>query len=410
MKKIVFFLLSALFCTTGNFTTAQSLSEKVIKNYPTSVVLRVYDAMLVRAFDEAQQIKLADEYQKQEQALELLIQKRDSTQQILQWLARNQKKISAVSTPEEYLQEMLEKMNRIKPLSAELRQKITQAFTTAVIESPQKRNEDLFEYAISKSTTEKIYYNKLFYDKIKAAAETMYANAMKDLTRKKLPKDCYEELAKILIKRSWEHALCDMVYKSNNIRKTVERKKINEKYEDPVARIVIRNNSQAYTTYFRLALNQRKALHLTDAQVDSIVEYSIRFKNMRRVNSTLSGWEYEQKKLLKILDESQFDSFLTMKNIIPSAQYAVECWKEIKKNGLQADLDSARIVRQITHYRLNQSKINDRYPNDPFKRQDLNRDLNRSMPKILWELKLAREAPENRTDLSDKRYRGAFSW
>ena len=75
-----------------------------------------------------------------------------------------------------------------------------------------------------------------------------------------------------------------------------------------------------------------------------------------------------------------------------------------------AYLDSEIIVRQITHYRINQSKINDRYPNDPFKRQDLNRDLNRSMPKILWELKLAREAPENRTDLSDKRYRGAFSW
>lgn len=92
MKKIVIFIISALFCTTGNFTTAQSLSEKVIKNYPTSVVLRVYDAMLVRAFDEAQQIKLADEYRKQEQAFELLIQKRDSTQQILQWLARNQKR------------------------------------------------------------------------------------------------------------------------------------------------------------------------------------------------------------------------------------------------------------------------------------------------------------------------------
>lgn len=69
MKKIVIFIISALFCTTGNFTTAQSLSEKVIKNYPTSVVLRVYDAMLVRTFDEAQQIKLADEYRKQEPSI-----------------------------------------------------------------------------------------------------------------------------------------------------------------------------------------------------------------------------------------------------------------------------------------------------------------------------------------------------
>ena len=122
---------------------------------------------------------------------------------------------------------------------------------------------------------------------------------------------------------------------------------------------------------YDIVLKYRLPLQLTDSQTDSIVDCGKELKKYMIRNTNYDHWKHERTNLRKILSEKQYDMFLTFKHWSRSYQAGLYYWDALKKQDSNAGMDSAQVVRDVTNYHVERSKLFDMYAYDDREKYNL---------------------------------------
>lgn len=118
---------------------------------------------------------------------------------------------------------------------------------------------------------------------------------------------------------------------------------------------------------FADVLNLRASLKLTNRQTDSLLTCVGKFEEAKAAFKAsqpykkYDGTPYETKNLSIILERSQYDAFLVIKNKEHAIVNEKKTWGRLKQYGLTQGVDSAKVNNELIEYELNKLVAAERY-------------------------------------------------
>ena len=263
-----------------------------------------------------------------------------------------------------------------------------------------------FQLAMSRVTTYPPYYIVLFKDDI-----FPQANRKTLVEIRKLRALCHENDSCILkfiptIRRKNEDlAILDKMYVTNDSILALKKRQVVTRYEMKRKDFIL--SHLHFSKNYDLALKNWRSLKLSDSQIDSIIIYGKEIKSYLARNPGYDYWKHERTHLRSLLTESQYDRFLTRKHQPSAYRSAQNNWRILKEHNLVAGMDSVRVVREVTNYHLERSKLFDLYAyDDREKYMILSAELYRNFCPVA--VRRANEVTSNKN--TSKNYQGSYAW
>jgi hypothetical protein len=152
-------------------------------------------------------------------------------------------------------------------------------------------------------------------------------------------------------------------------------------------------NNTLPQSQFAVILKDKKALNLTNQQIDSLLSSAFKLERLKAAYNArfpyqkYDAYPFEGKSLLKILNEAQYNSYLATKNRTNAIVTQKKMWGKLKQYGLNKGVDSAQVNTELITYNLNLLVANEKYHTDDSpKNAEVKNKLDRNKPVILQKL------------------------
>ncbi|WP_370866073.1 hypothetical protein [Bacteroides nordii] len=260
-----------------------------------------------------------------------------------------------------------------------------------------------FQLAMSHVTTNSLCYLTLFKDDMMLEVNRHTYQDILELQSLVSENDtCFDTFIPFIRHKNEELALLRSIYVTNDSLFTQKSRPILSRYD-----MQVKNFTSFHfhlSKNYDIVLKYRLPLQLTDSQTDSIVDCGKELKKYMIRNTNYDHWKHERTNLRKILSEKQYDMFLTFKHWSRSYQAGLYYWDALKKQDSNAGMDSAQVVRDVTNYHVERSKLFDMYAYDDREKYNLlARELYRNYCPVA--VRRVNEAINR-----EKNYQGSYTW
>lgn len=219
------------------------------------------------------------------------------------------------------------------------------------------------QLAMSRVTDYPLYYFVLFKEDI-----IKLSNKWSDWDVRELrvehhqPDSCIRELIPIIRRKNSGLAIFDKMYVLNDSLLQQKKEMLSTRYASRKRQFLMAHPH--FSKNYDLVLRSSRALGLNEAQTDSIFCKGEEVRAYLSRNANYDFWKHERTHLKNILTIDQYDRFLTLKHLPKARQSAEDCWDKLKEFNAESGLDSIVVIRQVTAYHLERSKLFDLYAYD----------------------------------------------
>jgi hypothetical protein len=220
-----------------------------------------------------------------------------------------------------------------------------------------------------------------------------------------LDSDCINRINGQLLERESRICICNYLYPTDAMLRYKAKQDIRILYGEILTRNLLHAGANASTYYYNMVLNKKNILKISETQFDSIVERAIDVNNQLKKKPQMDTWEHELSTFQRILSDIQLNVFLRIKNNNKVKYQVAASWAKLKENGLDYDLDSASVYKDLFNYHMANFIAADlNYNNETLKREAWN-GINEKAPLAIRRIKSVTEAQKVK-----KIYSGSFSW
>jgi hypothetical protein len=324
----------------------------------------------------------------QEKQLGLVLSKYDSL---------IEKYIHAASSSS-FLKEKMKVLNSIKPLSEKEQSSLTNRFLTLCAKHPDKSFTDNFEEALPAVLTDTTYYAFLYKEEIgKRAASNANMSAGYLIRKNRITKEGMNSIYPVMLEREKVLATLSAAYPLYTKAKDSLITQVNTHYDSLIDVALMRDGATLPNSQFAIAIQYRRALELTGAQVDSLLAKAVLLKKSKEEFSKEDPFgkydskAFESEHMTRILTEDQYSKVLLIKNKSQAKGEAEQDWKELEQRGLSAEYNKENTLKQLNNYYLAKWCAYYRYGNDKIKQSANVKSIEEKAPKALKALKAARK-------------------
>jgi hypothetical protein len=162
--------------------------------------------------------------------------------------------------------------------------------------------------------------------------------------------ECRLSVKPIVEEREMRMSICNFIYPDDENARYKAKQEILSNYVIPITRVLLQGGTKATTENYSLLLIKRKALSLSQAQFDQIVEKAIELNQLMKTNPKTDTWGHELATFNSVLNTGQVDIFFKMKNSRKVGEDMQKCWSTLKENKMTNDLDSANEFSKMYKY------------------------------------------------------------
>ncbi|NRS87713.1 hypothetical protein HNQ02_000620 [Flavobacterium sp. 7E] len=425
-KNLVIMLFYAI---TIQSTIAQ-LSPKVMKSFPSHNILKIYDIVSTIPLSEITQLKIGKKLQANDSLANINLSKGEPITLIKKYYPSYKKLLVGIISEEEldsYLYEHDKKNRLLLALKFKNELQLNDKQILHIREQEQKMdsldvtesfNKYQFYNDILNSTLSNQQFVKLlqsdYEEQSRLEAEKDWENIeqLKIIPNKERP-FVYNDLYKFYLEMN---SKLDTRAKKFDAKKNTEVKNliVLEKQPSILTRYNILTNFIYKLNLFSSAIQYEKELKLSSSQIDALLSHYkeleiLKYKD-KEINPLLKKTqiytEFENKKIVNILDPKQINILLINKNKKNAIQIAQENWIGLEKLQFTNGKDKKELLKEFSNYQLaflvasDQFKMNNNSTN-MFKK----RDIELKKPELLKQLDAY-----NRTKNNEKNTKNDLKW
>ena len=212
-------------------------------------------------------------------------------------------------------------------------------------------------------------------------------------------------IKELIIKRELRKSIFNYIYPDNDASRYQAKLKINQEFDGLITKELLNAGEKASTYNYSLVLTRRKTLKLSQEQFDTIVNKAVEVNKLLENNPKFDVWGHELNTFKNILTNEQLDKFFIIKNQSKINYQANISWEKLKKNGLDFDLDSAKVKGELIQYHAAILKATDLYYNNDSLKREAWRGIDSFAP-----IAIARIKAQSKSQSVKKSYAGSFSW
>lgn len=305
---------------------------------------------------------------------------------------------------ENFYAEKIRQLDSIRVLSRSDKAHLREFFTGHLY-----ANADLkwsFQLAMNHVTDYPLYYFVLFKDDVIHRSRVLNNVDVRELRIDYYQNDsCIHHLYPFIKRKNIALALIEKMYVLNDSLLEQRKGVCLSKYAVRKREFLL--SHPHLSKNYDLALESFKALGLSSGQIDSIFDKGKELRAYLSRNANYDYWKHERTHLRSILTNDQYDYFLTLKHLPKARQSAEHCWSQLKAFRAESDLDSLAVIRQVTEYHVERSKLFDLYAYE-------NREQYNQLAAELYRsfcppaMRRVNELTNNKN--KQKTYQGSYAW
>lgn len=391
-------LFSFLIIASGtNIGEAQTISTAVSGHYTPSVICKVYEVVSLVDLSEQIQIALAQHYTRTDSIMSLLVLQTNAAGEInrLQaasmlelkkilgddkWNAYSNLLIASEKTSpayemrvHNYLQTMLDWLNKIKPLPEETIKNIRLQYNDVVRQRIDRSYTELFRDVLRRNVLDTVYYVTLYASEIRQNAEFNTAAACYVMAAKqKIPMDVITQVKPLIETREKRLATC--YYAASGYYAAYHdsiARRVRTCYDSLINNILLDNGcSPDDQSQLAFALKYKDLLGITPKQIEVIRTNNRLIKKQENEIAAMYSHRMAENRtnvttaelLDSLLTEKQYLDLLDIYNVFKARACALKDWKKLKEFDLtEYTSDSTQTVTDLHMYYMDRMAFSLRY-------------------------------------------------
>lgn len=254
----------------------------------------------------------------------------------------------------------------------------------------------MYRTSVSKMTQNKDTIYLLFKDDIDSYIDkTSKRSCDEYIIKYNLTEEQAESISELIKLKAKETGLSFFIYPEDNKKRISSNMANNSKYNKDIMVTLTLIGAKTYLAkYYSPILKYKKALKLSDDQLTKFID-----TGYDHIAKEMSDPEFkiltETHKLIKeVFTPEQYDKYLTYTNIKKAQKAAENRWTEAVELGIDIEMDSVMVKKQLTAYYLEDYKIKERYKliseKDGEKTEELEA-LKQKQPKALKKINITKK-------------------
>lgn len=307
-------------------------------------------------------------------------------------------KYTQVASSKAYIENKIAVLNSVKSLAPETVTKIKKVFTNLSLRSKDRSLADNFYDAMHANITDTVYYAYLFKDEINKGATGSAIRESAQLGKKnKISKDAMTPILPLVFAKRRTLLVIDKTFPVFSKIKDSLVDAANKLYDSLIDLQIAKSGASLQSSQFAIAIRHKKALGLTEAQVDSLFAKAEQLRKMKEVFLETDPYgkydskAFETDNMTKIISEDQYGQVLLIKNRSQAKTEAEQDWQEMEQRNLAKDYNKDSTITQLVAYYTAKLSAYYRYGNNPVKRGANVKNIESRMPAALRALTASRK-------------------